>query len=201
VAAVKVTIKDEDKKKETNEDRQVRPGGQAEKEEEEISREEMSKEDLIEKVKQLEDLSAKNFDLYVRSQAEIENMKKRFQRDREEWIKFSNESLIKEILPSVDNLEKAIAHSRDEKSLDALREGVELTLKGLKNALDKAGVEEVKAVGEPFDPNFHEAVCQQQDDRVESGTVLQEFQKGYLLNQRLIRPAMVVVSKKENKQD
>jgi molecular chaperone GrpE (heat shock protein) len=115
VAAVKVTIKDEDKKKETNEDRQGRPGGQAEKEEEEISREEMSKEDLIEKVKQLEDLSAKNFDLYVRSQAEIENMKKRFQRDREEWIKFSNESLIKEILPSVDNLEKAIAHSRDVK--------------------------------------------------------------------------------------
>ena len=201
MAAVKVTIKDEDKKKETNEDRQGRPGGQAETEEEEISLEEMSKEDLIEKVTQLEELSAKNFDLYVRSQAEIENMKKRFQRDREEWIKFSNESLIKEILPSVDNLEKAIAHSRDEKSLDALREGVELTLKGLKNALDKAGVEEVKAVGEPFDPNFHEAVCQQQDDRVETGTVLQEFQKGYLLNQRLIRPAMVVVSKKENKEN
>jgi molecular chaperone GrpE len=95
----------------------------------------------------------------------------------------------------IDNLEKAISHSRDEGSLDALREGVELTLKGLRDTLDRAGLKEVKAMGEVFDPNFHEAVCQLEDACAKSGTVLQEFQKGYLLNQRLIRPAMVAVSK------
>ena len=79
--------------------------------------------------------------------------------------------------------------------MNALSEGVELTLKGLMDTLKRVGVEEVKALGEPFDPNFHEAMCEQEDDCVKSGTVLQEFQKGYILNKRLVRPAMVVVSK------
>ena len=79
--------------------------------------------------------------------------------------------------------------------MDALREGVELTLKGLKDTLVKSGLEQVKTEGEAFDPCFHEAVSQQEDKSVEAGMVLYELQKGYILNQRLIRPAMVVVSK------
>ena len=173
-------------------------GGAEEKtrrEAQDVPLEEMPQEALIEEAKRLKASSDRNFDLYVRCQAEMENMKKRFQRDKEEWVKFANESLIKELLPVMDNLEKAISHSRDEGSLDALREGVELTLKGLRDTLDRAGLKEVKAMGEVFDPNFHEAVCQLEDACAKSGTVLQEFQKGYLLNQRLIRPAMVAVSK------
>lgn len=158
--------------------------------------EESNHEDCLEKLERAEETAKKNFDLYLRSQADIENMKKRFQREKEDWLKFSNESLIKELLPVMDNLEKAIAHSSDENSLDALREGVELTLKGLKTALEKAGLKEVKALGEPFDPNFHEAMCEQEDQCADPGTVLQEYQKGYLLNERLIRPSMVIVSRK-----
>jgi molecular chaperone GrpE len=155
----------------------------------------MSKEELIEKVKELQGLSEKNYDLYLRSQAEMENMKKRNRREKEDWLKFCNENLIKQILPIMDSLEKAISHSDNEKALHALREGVELTLKGLRNALSKAGLEGIRAEGQPFDPNFHEAVSQIEDDDVEAGMVVQEIQKGYTLNKRLIRPAMVVVSK------
>jgi molecular chaperone GrpE len=96
----------------------------------------------------------------------------------------------------VDNLEKAIAHSKNEGSVDALKEGVKLTLKGLMDILRSSGLESVRAMNEPFDPNFHEAVSEQQDSSVKPGTVIQELQSGYLLNQRLIRPAMVVVSKR-----
>ncbi len=159
------------------------------------SLEDMTKAELLTKAKELREEAEKNYDLYLRSQAEIDNMIKRNKREKEEWIKFSNETLIKEILPVVDNLEKAISHSNNENSLDALREGVELTLKGLKASLAKSGVEEVKSVGEVFDPCFHHAVSQRDDDKVEAGIILDELQKGYTLNERLIRPAMVVLSK------
>jgi len=157
--------------------------------------EKLTKAELIQKLKEAEESAKKYFDLYVRSQAEMENLKKRLRREKEEFLKFANESLIKELLPVVDNLENAIRHAQDENSVHALREGLELTLKGMRDALSKAGVEEVKALGERFDPNFHYAVSQEETSEVETGTVLQELQKGYLLNQRLIRPSMVVVSK------
>jgi molecular chaperone GrpE len=157
--------------------------------------ENLSKEELLQKIKELQELSEKNYDLYLRSQAEMENMKKRIRKEKEDWLKYSNETLIKQILPIMDSLEKAISHSSNDKALQALTEGVELTLKGLQNALGKAGVEEIKAEGEPFDPSFHEAVSQIEDDHVEAGRVVQEIQKGYTLNKRLLRPAMVVVNK------
>ena len=106
-----------------------------------------------------------------------------------------NESLIKELLPVIDNLEMAIEHSQDGTAVEALREGVELTLKGLKDSLEKSGLEEIKALGDLFDPCFHQAVSEQEDKSVDSGSILVELQKGYTLNERLIRPAMVVVSK------
>jgi molecular chaperone GrpE len=156
--------------------------------------EKLTKAELIEKVKAGLELANKNQDLYVRSQAEIENIKKRNQKDKAEWIKYSHESLIKELLPVLDNLEQAIAHTSNESSADAIRDGVELTLKGLRDTLSKSGLEEVAAKGERFDPCIHHAVSQTQDETVEPGTVLQELQKGFTLNQRLIRPAMVIVS-------
>jgi molecular chaperone GrpE len=160
-----------------------------------IHPEKMSKNELLAKLKELQELSEKNYDLYLRSQAEIENMKKRNRKEKEDWLKYSNETLVKQILPIMDSLEKAISHSNNEKTLHALREGVELTLMGLLNALNKAGLEEIKAKGEPFDPTFHEAVSQIEDEHAEAGRVVQEIQKGYTLNKRLIRPTMVVVSK------
>jgi len=170
---------------------------ESDNEEHEIPLEKMTKRQLLNKVKEVQETADKNFDLYVRSQAEIDNSKKRFQRDKAELCKFSNESLIKKLLSVGDNLEKAVAHSENDNSLDALREGVELTLKGLMDTLEREGLESVKALDEPFDPNFHEAVSELKDNSVKPGTVIQELQKGYILNQRLIRPAMVIVSKKD----
>ena len=156
--------------------------------------EDLTKTQLIEKITALKALSDKNYDLYLRSQAEMENMKKRFRREKEDWIKYSNESLIKEILPIMDNLERAVSHSNEEAPLSSLMEGIELTLRSLKSALSKSGLEEVKAEGELFDPALHEAVSQVDDGSVEQGKVVKEIQKGYVLNKRLIRPSMVTVS-------
>lgn len=170
---------------------------ESDNEEREIPLEKMTKGQLLNKVKEVQETAEKNFDLYVRSQAEIDNLKKRFQKEKAELYRFSNETLIKKLLSVGDNLEKAISHSKNDNSLDALREGVELTLKGLMDTLEREGLESVKALGEPFDPNFHEAVSELQDNSVKTGTVIQELQKGYTLNQRLIRPAMVIVSKND----
>lgn len=161
----------------------------------ERSPEKITKKELLQEFEDLLEESKKNYDLYLRSQAEMENLKKRNKKEREEWIRYSNENLIKQMLPVIDNLEKAISHSHDENPLNALREGVELTLKGLKDNLVKSGLEEVKAKGERFDPCFHQAVSEQEDEGVEAGFILHELQKGYMLHDRLLRPAMVVVSK------
>ena len=166
-------------------------------EEREIPLEKMTKGQLLNRVKEVQETADKNFDLYVRSQADIDNLKKRFQKEKAELYRFSNESLIKKLLSVGDNLEKAIDHSEDDNSLDALREGVELTLKGLMDTLEREGLESVKALGEPFDPNFHEAVSELKDNSAKPSTVIQELQKGYILNHRLIRPAMVIVSKND----
>jgi molecular chaperone GrpE len=159
--------------------------------------EEMTEDELLVKLKEVQESSDKNYDLYVRSQAEMENVKKRFHKEKSDLLKFSNETLIKQLLSVIDNLEKAIDHSGDEKALDALREGLDMTLKGLKDVLEKSGLEDVEAMGKPFDPNYHEAVSEMEDGTVESGTVIEQLQKGYLLNGRLIRPAMVIVSRKK----
>jgi molecular chaperone GrpE len=164
--------------------------------EKEISLSDMTKDQLINKISEVQSSADTNMDSYLRSQAEMDNMKKRFQKDKQDLVKFGNETLTKQLLPVADNLEMALDHSKEKNSLEALREGVDLTLKGLMNVLEKAGVERVEAIGSAFDPNFHEAVSEQEDDRAEPGTVLKELQKGYLLNKRLIRPAMVIVNKK-----
>jgi len=159
--------------------------------------EKLTKDELLEKARELQKETQKNYDLYLRAQAEMENMKKRSRKDREDYLKFANESLMKEMLPVLDNLEKALSHSDDENNVHALKEGIRLTLKGFKDTLSKSGLEEVKALGEPFDPCFHEAVSEMDDPKAKPGVVLTELQKGYTLNTRLIRPAMVVVSRRK----
>lgn len=155
----------------------------------------LTKDQLIEKIMELNGGAAKNYDLYLRSQAEIENMKKRFQRDKEDLAKYCNDSLLKQLLPVMDSLETALAHSEKEESFQALVEGMKLTLKEFQSTLKKAGLEDIEAVGQPFDPNFHEAMYELEDENKEPGIVIEELQKGYLLNSRLLRPAKVAVSK------
>jgi len=163
--------------------------------------EEMTKRELVEKVKEIETKAQENYDLYTRTYAEMENIKKRGKKEREELAKFANESLIKEILPTIDSLEKAISHADNDDNPSGLVKGLEMTLDGLMRILEKSGLKGIEAVGKPFDPNFHEAISQQIDDKVAPGNIIMELQKGYLLNERLIRPSMVIVSQKNSKID
>ncbi len=156
--------------------------------------EEMTKQELLKEVKDTEKKSQENYDLYMRTYAEMENIKRRGIKERQELSKYANESLIKEILPVIDNLQKAISHAQNDKNPSGLVEGIELTLDGLMATLEKAGLKEVEAEGKPFDPNFHEAISKQIDDKIAPGHVIIELQKGYVLNGRLIRPSMVVIS-------
>jgi molecular chaperone GrpE len=156
--------------------------------------EDLTKQELLKKLRETEEEAQRNYDLYMRAYAEMENIKKRGIKEREELRKYANESLIKEILPVIDSIQKAISHAHNDENPSGLVEGLKLTLDSLMKTLEKAGLQEVEAEGKPFDPNFHEAISQQRDDKVPPGHVLTEFQRGYLLNGRLIRPAMVVVS-------
>lgn len=149
---------------------------------------------LAEKVRENEELKEKN-DQLLRHVADAENFKKRLEKERNDLKEFANESLIKDLLPVVDNLELAIEHGREQESDSALLKGVENVLKGFLQVITKFGVTPIKALGEKFDPAFHNAVMQKEDESVPDQTVIQELQKGYLLKSRLLRPAMVVVAR------
>ena len=153
-----------------------------------------TRQELLKKIKEIEEESEKNYNLYTRTYAEMENIKKNKKKEREDLAKYANESLIKDILPVIDNLEKAISHAKEGSTSSGLLEGVELTLDAIKKTLEKAGIKEVVAEGKPFDPNFHEAILQQEDNETKPGHIIKELQKGYLLNGRLIRPSMVIVA-------
>jgi molecular chaperone GrpE len=131
---------------------------------------------------------------YLRLAAEFDNYKRLAQRDQRDQIKFGNEQILKELLPVVDNLERAIKSSKGASPLDALTQGVELTLKQLTGALAKFGVTAVESVGQTFDPATQQAVAQVPSDTVPENHVVEEYQKGYLLRDRILRAAMVTVS-------
>ncbi|MEW6266821.1 MAG: nucleotide exchange factor GrpE [Thermodesulfobacteriota bacterium] len=135
-------------------------------------------------------------DLYLRSQADMDNMKKRLEREKADFIRFANENLIKDLLPLLDNLDRALRHAQQGGADNGFVEGVRLTYEGVLSVLDRFGLKSVAAAGERFDPNFHEAVMERENPEVDTGTILEEIQKGYTLHGRLIRPAMVVVSRR-----
>ena len=131
----------------------------------------------------------------LRLAAEFENTKKRLQRDREISLKYAEENVLKESLPGIDNIDRAMEQGQDSNSMESLLEGIELTRKGLSATLEKFGVKAIESIGEPFDPNIHEAVAMEETEEIEPNRVLKEFQKGYLYKDRLLRAAKVIVSK------
>jgi len=133
---------------------------------------------------------------YLRTRAEMDNFRRRMQREKEELGKFANESILREILPVIDNLERAVCHAREnEADSSSLLDGVEMTLSQFQKVLEKFNVTPVDAHGKPFDPACHEAMGQQESAECEPNTVVQVLQAGYMLNDRLLRPALVMVSK------
>lgn len=162
-------------------------------------RKKKSKEELIqEQEKVIEDREKEINELkdrFLYQQAEFENFKRLKAKEKQDVLRFGNETLVKEILPVIDNLERAIEHASKTEEAKSIVEGVELTLSGLLKALEKFGVRRVEAQNKRFDPNLHEAVYQEEREDVEPGTVVGELQKGYIMDGRLLRPAMVSVAK------
>ena len=146
----------------------------------------------------IEELKAEikaNKDRILRISAEFENYKKRASKEMDDFRKFANETLFKQLLTVVDNLERAISSSEECSDAKPLLEGIKMTYKEIMKFFETFNVKAVKAKGKPFDPAFHQAVSQEESNDYPANTVITELQKGYLLHDRLIRPSMVVVSK------
>ncbi|WOX04649.1 nucleotide exchange factor GrpE [Microbulbifer pacificus] len=164
---------------------------------EEVLQEELAVESAQEiEIASLHQQLAEHKDMVLRAQADVQNARRRAEMDVEKAHKFGVEKLLKDLLPVVDNLDRALATIDSEhEAHKAVVEGIELTRKSFLDTLTRNGVEVVDPAGEPFDPELHQAMTQVPNGNVEPNTVLDVFQKGYRLHGRLLRPAMVVVSK------
>lgn len=147
----------------------------------------------------LEDARSKadeHWDAVLRTRAELENLRKRSARDVENAHKYGLDRMVSELLPVCDSMELGLSAAEDSTvDVAKVREGLELTVKMMQNVLEKIGVEEIDPQGEKFDPERHQAMTMQETSKVEPGTVVSVIQKGYLLNDRLVRPALVVVAR------
>jgi molecular chaperone GrpE len=168
-------------------------GETAEKMEEEIQQEE--EKDMAAALEEARMRLQESEDKLLRLAADFDNTKKRLEREREISLKYAEENILKELLPGIDNIERAMDQGKEANNLESLLHGVELTRDGLLATLEKYGVKAIDSIGQPFDPNIHEALAMEATDEMEPNMVLREFQKGYLYKDRLLRPSRVVVSK------
>ncbi|MCK4993817.1 MAG: nucleotide exchange factor GrpE [Candidatus Omnitrophica bacterium] len=143
---------------------------------------------LLEKEKEV-------MDKMLLAQADIENTRKRMERDKMLFLRFSNEQIISELIPFVDDFKRAFAAADQTKEFEVLHKGVEMILKRLLDLLKNKGVTEIESQGKPFDPAFHEALMQVESDEHLENTVIEELEKGYFLNERVLRTAKVKVAK------
>jgi len=153
------------------------------------------KEDLKKSLEKKEEELRQKHDCLLRNQAEFENFKKRTAREKLDLLKFGNESLMRELLPVIDNFERSLAHAKDAPSIDDIISGIDLIKKDFMGKLEKFGLKAIPAQGEPFDPLKHEATLQIETSEHTENTVVAELQKGYCIHDRLLRPAMVTVAK------
>jgi len=139
-----------------------------------------------------------NWERVLRTTADFENFKKRATREKQDAIKYANESLLQKLIPVLDNFDSALAaaQSANTEAAQSLTTGITMIHQQLKGALADAGLEEIDATGKPFDPNLHEAVSQKETSEAPDGHVIQQLRKGYKLRDRLLRPATVIVAQK-----
>ena len=198
------TDSDEDKKKETDAEASAADKEYPQSKPEKADQEEVDDpmKDLESQLETKEQQAKENYDRLLRVSAEFENYKKRTSRELEEFRKFANQSLIKEMLSVVDNLELAMNSTNGHKSIDqGLLQGLDMTHKEILKVFEKFNVKPIEAKGQIFDPTYHEAVMQEETDEVDENTVINELQRGYLIHDRLLRPAMVVVAKPRESED
>ena len=158
--------------------------------------------ELEAKLEAKEKEAEETYDRFLRVSAEFDNYKKRSSREMMEFRKFANQSLIKEMLSVVDNLELAMNSTSGQKAIDKdLLQGLEMTHKEILKVFEKFNVKPIVASGQPFDPTFHEAVMQEETNDSPKNTVVNELQRGYMIHDRLLRPSMVVVAKPREEKD
>lgn len=157
------------------------------------------KNELEAKLAEKEKEAANNYDKYLRAVAELDNFKKRAARDKSDTIKYGKEDVIKDIFPFLDSLDRALEHADGANDVQKFKEGIKLIQDQLLTCLKKHGVEKIECCGKDFDPNYHEALMQVESAQHDDNKVVNEFEKGYLLNGRLLRPSKVSVCKKTNK--
>jgi len=192
----------QDKATETEADATDQKNSEAETEKTDQVQAEDPMKDLEVQLEAKEQESKENYDRVLRVSAEFENYKKRTSRELEEFRKFANQSLIKELLSVVDNLELAMNSTNGHQTIDqSLLQGLEMTHKEILKVFEKFNVKPIEAKGQVFDPTFHEAVMQEETDEVDPNTVVNELQKGYLIHNRLLRPSMVVVARSKTNKD
>ena len=163
----------------------------------EVSKEELDqlKNEVENKQKELDEYK----DKMLRLAAEMENLRKRLEREKDEHRKYANEQLVKQLLPVIDNLERTLEHARQSDSIDVLVEGVEMTLNGFLSVLEQFGCQRIDATCKPFDPTYHEAIHKEESEEIPENHVISEYEKGFLMNERLLRPAKVIVSAGKSK--
>ncbi|MDF2938834.1 MAG: grpE [Paenibacillaceae bacterium] len=132
---------------------------------------------------------------YLRTQADFDNFRRRSRVEKEDFAKYASSKLVEQLLPVLDNFERAIAASKDSQDFDSLLKGIEMTQRQLSQALEQEGLAAMNAAGAAFNPEFHQAVMQVESDEHDEGVVVEELQKGYMFKDKVLRPAMVKVSK------
>jgi molecular chaperone GrpE len=153
-------------------------------------------EELMEKLRAAEEKAAENYDKYVRAVAELDNYRKRAVREKTDAIQYGNENLLRDILPLIDGMDRALEHACNSDDFDAFKKGLTLLQGQLLGCLQKHGVEMIDTAGKDFDPHVHEAMMQVESAAHEDSRVVGEFEKGYMLHGRLLRPAKVSVCKR-----
>jgi molecular chaperone GrpE len=159
------------------------------------------KDDPAVRLQEKEKEAAENYDKYVRAVADLENIKKRAVREQSEAVKYGNANLIRDILPMIDSLDRALKHADNSGDFEAFKKGLSLVQEQLVGCLGKHGVQQVECLNKAFDPNVHEALFQVESNVHEDNQVVDELEKGYLLNGRLLRPAKVSVCKRTKKEE
>lgn len=157
--------------------------------------------DELEDLKQRAAKAAENWDRLLRTTADFDNYKKRAAREKQDAIKFANESLLQKLIPVLDSFDMALSAAQNSQTgsgspLESLQTGISMVYQQLKAALADAGLTEVDGMGAPFDPNLHEAVSQMETGEAPEGQIVQQLRKGYKLRERLLRPASVIVAKR-----
>lgn len=157
--------------------------------------------DFQEQLEEKQKEAAANYDKYLRAVADLDNYKKRAARERADYIKYANENILKDLLSVLDNMERAREHAAGSRDFDSFLEGLDLIQGQFKDLLARYGVETVETKDREFDPNVHEAVMRVQGTAENNNKIVEEFERGYILNGRLLRPAKVSVAKNTNETD